>query len=1056
MLRCRRRDAIGDFLLVVWMSSLLTACAAESPGTRASLAEAAPKRSLEPRLSIEQEWQPCERRGSESRLISEPHCGPATAGDAAARRKLVRAVATIRSRTASEAVAPADLHSAALAHLVAEGSSRDAAERAVHKLETARQIGPPTAGLLTDLAAAYLVRAQRNSDPADLVRSLASADAALHQNPRYPQALFNRALVLTYLELRRPAIDGWERYLAVDAESKWAGEARSLLSTLTEPTLADGWPRRQSELKRRLYEGAGSGGLVEDYTQQVRVFLEDEAFGEWGAAVERGDPMAAKMLSFLEQASRELSRRQGDELLLAAVRRAQGASARDLAEAHRLYADARRLIADLRYSEADESFARSAELLDRHESAFAFWPHFYRAVILHHQEHFERSLTRFRELGEDTRFDQPIAHGYVAWMEGLSLFRAGHFGPARKAFQDARELFDQAGEIENRAAMDVQLAWVADEIGEPGESWRFRFLALRDLPRTVKLRRILNTLSTAARQITAEGQHQVALYFHTEHAIAAEAADDGLSPALARGERADALLRVGRSSEAAADLEIAEGLVRTLADPGVRADAEAEIALIRAKYLVRVRPESALRVLDEVAGFARSRGEDRMLIEQHRVRAQAYRSLHDPTATERELFAALQQIEKQRARLADPSRRRAYLDQARTVSEELVAHLFDSGRAAQAFEVLERARAPVLREAAPWASETSSLRSIEQMQAALPARRAIVSYLVLEDRVLGWALQKHALTPFVLDLGADELTSSITRWTEELRSARGAGPLPIPSATLLPVQGMRWTNVESLVVIPDGPLYFVPFPALPDPTGEGILLENRTASIVPSANFHLDLMQRHVAPATPPGSILVVADVPTSRRFPELPPVRPRAGLASLHELFPTVEILRGAAATERRLLAELPSYEVIEFGGHAITGSGSAWSSEVGLVLAESNGSGDGWLTPDEIQLIGQPRTRVVILAGCRTAAGRGSASEGVIGLARPLLAAGVQSVVTTLWPLSDFEAGDLVDRLTNALAQGDPAALRRAQLQQLRRTQTSGSGAHTWAGFVVWGEPL
>jgi tetratricopeptide (TPR) repeat protein len=106
-------------------------------------------------------------------------------------------------------------------------------ERAVPALEDAAADVTTDARLLSDLSAAYLVRAARRNDTADLVLARTAAEGALRIDGRLPEALFNRALALERLSLIDEARQAWEDYLKVDASSGWASEAFSRLANLT-------------------------------------------------------------------------------------------------------------------------------------------------------------------------------------------------------------------------------------------------------------------------------------------------------------------------------------------------------------------------------------------------------------------------------------------------------------------------------------------------------------------------------------------------------------------------------------------------------------------------------------------------------------------------------------------------------------------------------------------------------------------------------------------------------------------------------------------------------
>lgn len=96
-----------------------------------------------------------------------------------------------------------------------------------------------------------------------------------------------------------------------------------------------------------------------------------------------------------------------------------------------------------------------------------------------------------------------------------------------------------------------------------------------------------------------------------------------------------------------------------------------------------------------------------------------------------------------------------------------------------------------------------------------------------------------------------------------------------------------------------------------------------------------------------------------------------------------------------------------------------------------------------------------LVVLSGCRTALGREIRGEGLVGLTRGFLYAGVPRVVASLWPVEDRATAELMARFYRAQwMDGLPpaAALRAAQLSILREPRWRDS--YYWAGFVIQGE--
>src|SRR6266704_6073099 len=104
---------------------------------------------------------------------------------------------------------------------------------------------------------------------------------------------------------------------------------------------------------------------------------------------------------------------------------------------------------------------------------------------------------------------------------------------------------------------------------------------------------------------------------------------------------------------------------------------------------------------------------------------------------------------------------------------------------------------------------------------------------------------------------------------------------------------------------------------------------------------------------------------------------------------------------------------------------------------------------------LFRSPRTRVVVLAACRTGAGAVSRVEGALSLGRPFLAAGVPDVVASLWDIDDAVSRRFFVAFHRALlAEGDPVlALRKAQIALLRGDDVSLAHPASWAAFICMG---
>ena len=127
------------------------------------------------------------------------------------------------------------------------------------------------------------------------------------------------------------------------------------------------------------------------------------------------------------------------------------------------------------------------------------------------------------------------------------------------------------------------------------------------------------------------------------------------------------------------------------------------------------------------------------------------------------------------------------------------------------------------------------------------------------------------------------------------------------------------------------------------------------------------------------------------------------------------------------------------------------------GLALSGANlgtGRDNGILTALEASNLNLWGTKLVTLSACDTGVGAIRNGEGVYGLRRAFFLAGTQTLVMSLWPVSDYTTRELMTSYYTGLNQGlgRSEALRQTKLAMLKRNHRR--HPFHWASFIQAGE--
>ncbi len=971
---------------------------------------------------------------------------------------VLAAVARIRARAAGD-TSPEALDALGITYLV----SGDVGA-AVKALESASAQAPDDPRVLTDLSAAYLVRAQRMDEPADLPKALEAAERAIVLKDVPVEAYFNRALALERLHLVDAARKAWTDYLDRDPSSQWADEARQHLEALPKPRRSSA---EEDKARVRAAVEAGSDAidrLTEESPSLVREYFENELLPAWADAHLVGSPDAnvlrARAVSVGEALSRTTTDTMPRDTARALVSPELTAPSQDplrsQALGYRAWHEARRLY-DLQESSCS-AFRAALAALEAGGSPHAAWT---RLEVVDACVLASDPLTAMTELRRLEPFAKERGYlrvvGRSQWLQGLIHLHQGEFMSSLERYRSAEIPFRASKDVDSDAFILAQTAENIDLLGETSRSWQYRVQGLSLLEEVRNPRRRHAILSESAVACVADRLPRTALHFGmavVETALG-WARPMAVSEALLR--RAGIHHALGTDALAAADVIESRGWIERIANDASAQREKGEADAADGEILVGTRPEAAARSLRGALTYFQTAAPMRVpALHLLLARAQAARGLDDET--EAELLAGIQALEHERTSLRDAALQVSFFDQALPLFDDMVRLQVTRRRDPErALAFVERGRARQLVDSL--AGSAVDPLSPDALRRELPAGLALIYYVALDDRLLAWAVTRDRADFIERSLPAAELSrlvaanraaleerapQQVVRRTAARLHDELVGPL-IPFIA----------SQRALIFIPDGILQTIAFAGLWDRQTRRYLVEDYALGVVPSGSVFVRASKVAAAPHNTTPRALIVGNPRFDRHLwsgSDLPGAEAEA--VDVARLYDRSELLIGSRATKAAFLDALQVSDVVHYAGHAVATANAPTATR--LLLAPDPRTGDsGALYLDELARRGLPRTRVVVLAACRTAAGTVSRVEGALCLGRPFLAAGVPTVVASLGDIEDAVSQRFFLAFHRALLQaGDPLeALRGVQLAFLHSDDATLSHPASWATFICLG---
>lgn len=286
---------------------------------------------------------------------------------------------------------------------------------------------------------------------------------------------------------------------------------------------------------------------------------------------------------------------------------------------------------------------------------------------------------------------------------------------------------------------------------------------------------------------------------------------------------------------------------------------------------------------------------------------------------------------------------------------------------------------------------------------------------------------------------------------------------------------------QKLIIVPDGPLHYLPFEALFH--GGHYLIEDHEISYLPSSSL-LAILEASQSRGEAADKMELLAfgdptfgpqwksraikahrarpdDIVRSGRALDIRNLAPlqwaRKEIENIASVFPSDKVRKyvGEQSTEDALKHEaLRKYNLIHFATHGWSDEEEPSRSCIVFALGPEV-ENDGFLEVPEIMELDLD-CDLVVLSACRTGRGKLYSGEGVVGLSRAFLIAGSRAVVASLWDVNDASTGLFMKDFYEHVAKNESytAALKKAKLEMLQRGKEK-RHPYYWGPFVLIGKP-
>jgi len=351
-------------------------------------------------------------------------------------------------------------------------------------------------------------------------------------------------------------------------------------------------------------------------------------------------------------------------------------------------------------------------------------------------------------------------------------------------------------------------------------------------------------------------------------------------------------------------------------------------------------------------------------------------------------------------------------------------------------------------------ADVSKSYSISEIQNKINQEEAILEFHLADTMIYSFLISKNSFHHQVSKIKADQILKYYSTITEGGKLLNG----DLSNQFYSILENISKESIRNIIIIPDGDLLQLPLEAI---SYNGMrVIEQFNISYEYSSSFLFDENS-----FTQSRSLTAFASDYTSSTFDSLH-FNTNYGEEGIHlaELKNTIEevdiahkyfggvVFKNEDATKSNFEANSNNNNILHLALHGVINNEIPDQS----ALVFSSTTGDNLLTASEIYNM-DINNDLTILSACNTGVGPVRVGDGVRSMARSFIHAGSESVITSLWEISDVTTKIILEGFYKYINEGKTKAeaLRLAKLDFISNASPTQQHPKYWAHLVLVGDP-